>query len=95
MKVLPKFKSYNHLFNEEDLDGFHIEYILPKRSADRDKLEKEIREREQFYDTFYDEKEEIDTYVKNLLEIPMSKWTKEQKSAYAQYLLDSHSESLT
>ena len=81
MKVLPKQYMPTHLFNEEDFEEIHFGYILP--------------ETERFYDELYDERVATETYVENLKKMPFEKWTKAQKSAYAQYLLDSHSESLT
>lgn len=91
MKVLPTEKTYDHLFNEEDWDGMHVEYIFPKRPRDRDKMERTIRNRDSFYDAFFDEDIASDTYVENLLKLPMEKWTDEQKEAYATYLIDSKS----
>ena len=87
--MLPTEKSYSHLFNEEDWEGMHTEYIFPSRPRDRDKMEKSIRNRDSFYDQLYDEDIASDTYVENLLKLPMEKWTKEQLSAYADYLIDS------
>ena len=88
LKLLPTEKSYDHLFNEEDWEGMHIEYIFPSRPRDRDKMERSIRNRDSFYDQFYDEDIASDTYVENLLKLPMDKWTEEQKTAYADFLLD-------
>lgn len=95
MKVKPKL-LYSDKFNEDDFDGFHINYIYPKDDEVRIAYEHKIRQSEMFDNDFYDEDVDYDTFQSNKVrkfteKIPLVLYdllTETEKIAYHQFLID-------
>ena len=96
MKVKP-MRLEENLYNPEDIEGFHAEYILPSDPETRARVELKIRRDQLYFDDLYDPEVEYETRLSNknkiifTTKIPLAEYdlhTEEQKIGYHQFLID-------